>query len=308
MEKNSKIYIAGHDGFVGSAIVKNLQKNGYTNLVFKNYQELDLRDKKAVEAFFEREKPEYIFNAAAITGNAELHRSHPADIFYDNALMGIQLLKTASESGVKKFVMIGSATEYPDEAPLPLREDDLWNGFPEVTHAPYSIVKRALLTYGQACHAQYGISVVHPLMTSMYGPGAAPGSGPIPSFIERIDEAKRSGDETVSAWGTGKPLRDLLYIDDAAEAIVLAAERYDGVEPVNVGSGTEISIADLAKRIAALMDFKGTFVFDPTKSDGKMRRVLDTTKAEHLFGFRAQTDLEEGLRRTIKWYNGAHER
>ncbi len=306
--KKEKILVTGGAGFLGSAVIRALVARGVPreNISSPAFSACDLRDKASCEKAVAGVG--VVIHAAAITGNAELHRANPADIFYDNTLMGMQILKAASEERVKKFVTIGSVTEYPDDAPLPFREVNLWNGFPEATHAPYSIAKRALLTYGQACCTQYGISVVHLLMTTMYGPGAAKGSGPVPSFIERITEVKRTHGNEIVAWGTGKPLRDLLYVDDAAEAILLAAEKYDGTEPVNIGSGAEVSIADLAARIAALMDFGGKFVFDPSKPDGKMRRALDVAKAEKEFGFRAQTSLEEGLRKTIEWYNGTHER
>jgi GDP-L-fucose synthase len=298
-----KILVTGGAGFLGRHVLEQLLARGVSreNVFAPSAAELDLTVRRDCEKAVEGRA--VVIHAAAVTGNAELHRAHPADIFHDNALMGTQLLKAASEAGVKKIVTIGSVTEYPDVAPLPLRENDLWGGYPEATHAPYSIAKRALLTYGQACRVQYGISVIHLLMTSMYGPGAAPGSGPVPSFIERIAEAKRSGGKEITAWGTGKPLRDLLYVSDAAEAIVAATEKYDGSEPVNIGSGTEISIADLVAHIIALMDFKGGVIFDPTKPDGKMRRALDVTRAEKEFGFRAETDLESGLRKTIEWYN-----
>ena len=298
-----KILVTGGGGFLGSHIVSRLLAKGAPreNIFAPRSHELDLRTVKDCEAAVKRMT--VVIHAAAITGNAELHRAHPADIFYDNAVMGIQLLKAAVEAGVKKFVTIGSATEYPDAAKSPLKEAELWDGFPEATHAPYSIAKRALLSYGQACRTQYGMSVIHLLMTGMYGPGADANSGPIPSFIERIADAKKMNKDSVVAWGTGKPLRDFLYIEDAAEGIIAAMEKYDGSEPMNIGSGNEISIKDLMTRIAQLLDFQGEIVWDPTKPDGRMRRCLNITQAQNAIHFKVSTSLEEGLKKTIQWYN-----
>lgn len=247
-----------------------------------------------------------VIHLAGLTGGGTYHKEHPAEIFYGNMMMGVNLMEAARGAGVKKIVIAGSATEYPADAPMPLKEEDLWNGFPEARHAPYSIAKRALLVQGQAYRAQYGFNVVHLLLTSMFGPFAKPDGGPVPGFIERIVEAKKTGENEVVVWGTGKATRDFLYVGDAAEAIIMAAEKYDGAEPVNVGSGEETSIKILAETIAELCGFKGALHFDPTKSSDETRRVLDVSRAEKAFGFRARTSLRDGLRKTLEWYNSEH--
>ncbi|HUX35680.1 MAG TPA: NAD-dependent epimerase/dehydratase family protein [Candidatus Paceibacterota bacterium] len=300
---DKKILVTGGRGFLGSHIVKKLIERGVQpeNIFSPSSSELDLRKPEDCESAVRGK--EIIIHAAGITGDSQFHRDHPADIFYGNLIMGMELMEAAHRENVEKFVAIGSATEYPKSANMPFSEKEIWEGLPEPVHAPYALAKRALMAQGQAYRAQYGFHAIHLIMTSVYGDGARDESGPIPSLIKRIISAQRSGEDSVVVWGTGKPMRDFLYVDDAAEGIVLAAEKYDNPDPVNLGSGREISIKDAVGLIAEIIGFKGNLVFDATKPDGQMRRVLDISRAEQQFGFLAKTSLEEGLRKTIKWYN-----
>ncbi len=301
--EQAKFLVTGGGGFLGRYIISGLEKKGVfrKNIFSPNSTELDLRSfvncQKAVDGI------DIVIHAAGITGDAEFHQNHPGKIFYDNLIMGTQLLEAARRSGVKKFVSIGSATEYPKDAPMPLKEADLWNGLPENIHAPYAMAKKMLLVQEQAYRSEFGFHGIHLLLTSMYGPGSKENSGPIPSFIKRISEAKKAGVDSFSIWGTGAPMRDFLYIEDAAEGILLAAERYDSPEPVNLGSGDEVSIKTVAGYIADIMGFRGRFLFDSSKPDGQSRRILDITRARQGFGFSPSISMEDGLRKTIKWYN-----
>jgi GDP-L-fucose synthase len=228
-------------------------------------------------------------------------------MFYDNAVMGIQLMEHARRSGVEKFVTVGSVCAYPKFTPVPFREDDLWNGYPEETNAPYGLAKRMLLVQSQAYRAQYGFNAIYLIQVNLYGPGDnfdPASSHVIPALIKKLCDATESGADHIDLWGTGSASREFLYVDDAAKGIVLAAERYDGPEPVNLGVGREITIRELVTLVAELTGFSGELRWDPTKPDGQPRRVLDTTRARDLFGFTAQTSFDEGLRRTIEWYRG----
>lgn len=297
-----KILVTGGTGFLGQHIVRNLLARGVPqkNIFTPKSEDLDLRKRencrKAVAG------RNVVIHTAGITGNVELHKNHPARIFYDNLMMGVELMEAARVSGVEKFVTIGSATEYPNNARLPYREEDLWIGPVEENHAPYTIAKKMLLVEAQAYRKQYGLNAIHLLLTNMYGPGEHEDGGPIPSMIRRVADAKKNGRNFMEIWGTGKPTRDFLYVEDAAEGIILAAEKYDKEEPVNLGSGYEISIKEVAETIMRVMNFTGQLKFDASKPDGLMRRLLDASRAEREFGFRAMTDFEKGLKKTVTYH------
>lgn len=297
--KDKKILLTGGSGFLGAHVSATLVARGVAkeNIFSPRSRELDLRKLADCEAAVKGR--DLVIHAAGITGDVEFHKAHPGSIFYDNLVMGVQLMDAARRAGVKKFVTIGSATEYPSGADMPLREDELWNGPVEKNHEAYTIAKKMLLVEAQSYRKQYGFDAIHLLLTSMYGPGEKIDGGPIPSLIKRIAEAKASGTGLVTVWGTGNVTRDFLYVNDAAEGVVLAAEKYDKPEPVNLGSGREISIRELAEMIGGLMGFMGTFVFDASKPEGQARRLMDASRAEREFGFHAATDFQKGLKETI---------
>lgn len=287
---------------MGKHLIQKLKERGVLeeNIFAPASVELDLRLRENCEKAVDG--VQLVIHAAAVTGGAEFHKSKPADIFYDNLMMGVELMEAARKAGAEKFVTIGSATEYPDNAPLPFKEDDLWLGPVEPIHAPYTIAKKMLLVEAQAYRKQYGFNAVHILLTAIYGPGEYEDGGPIPALIRRIAAAKKENRGWVEVWGTGRATRDFLYVEDATEGIMRVAENYDRPEPINLASGFEISIRELAQLIARLMDFKGELRFDPEKPEGQPRRVLDTSRAERELGFKAMTHLEEGLRKTIEWH------
>jgi GDP-L-fucose synthase len=296
----AKIVVTGGAGFLGSRVIARLVAGGLRqeDMLAPRSEEYDLTVRANCESVVAG--AEIVVHAAGITGGGEFHRDHPGEIFYKNIVMGIELMEAARKAGVKKFVTIGSAAEYPEDAPLPLREETLWDGAPEGLHASYASAKRALLAQGQAYQQQYGFRAIHLLMTNMYGPGDKTDEGfVIPMMIERIRNAKAKGDAFIEVWGSGTPTRDFLYVDDAAEAVVLAAEKYDKPEPVNIGSGQEISIKELVATIAELMDFQGEIRWNTAKPDGQARRALDASRAEREFGFQATTSLREGLKKTF---------
>lgn len=251
------------------------------------------------------EGADVVIHLAANVGGIGLNREIPGEIFYDNAVMGIQLIEAARRNGVKKTVVAGTICAYPKFTPVPFREDDLWNGYPEETNAPYGIAKKALLVQLQAYREQYGFNGVYLLPVNLYGPYDdfdPRSSHVIPALIRKIQEAIDAGRPEVVLWGDGSPTREFIYVDDAAEGLVLAAERYEGAEPVNLGSGFEISIKELATKLGALMGFQGRFAWDPSKPNGQPRRMLDTSRALERFGFKASTNFDEGLKQTIAWY------
>lgn len=301
-----KILVTGAHGFLGRHLTANLLEKRQIpkeNLFLPRAEELDLRKWENCERAVKNQ--DIVIHLAAVTGSVEFHRLNPGKIFYDNIIMGVQLMEAARLAGAEKFVVIGSATEYPQGIPVPFKEDVLWEGYPEEIHASYSFAKKMLLVQGQAYRQQYNFNATHLLLTNVYGPGMNLEQGyVIDSLIQRIDEAKKAKRKIVEVWGTGNPTRDFLYIEDAAEGILLAAENYNKIEPVNIASGKEISIEALAGFLCHLMDFRGKIYWDTSKPDGQLRRILDISRAEKEFGFKPKTNLEDGLQKTIKWYYG----
>ncbi len=298
--RDTRILITGGTGFLGRHLAQSLRKRGVPDdqIFMPLHAEYDLRRPENCEKVVQG--CGVVIHLAAVTGNGEFHKAHPGDIFYDNITMGVELLEASRRFGVQKFVGIGSATEYPEHAELPFEESHLWDGYTEPLHAPYSYAKKALLVGGQAYHDQYKFPAIHLLLSNMYGPGEDSESGyVIPSLIKRILEAKKREDAVLEVWGTGTPTREFLYVEDAAEAILKAAELYDKPEPINIGSGEEIAIRDLVALLADLLHFKGEIRWDISKPDGRMRLALDVGKAEREFGFKATTSLRSGLEKTI---------
>jgi len=303
--QSNRFVVTGGGGFLGSFVVEELRTRGAEHLFVPRSEDYDLRDHDAILALLSDARPDIIVHLAAVVGGIGANREHPAEFFYDNLMMGTQLFHEAWQAGVKKFVSIGTVCAYPKFTPVPFREDDLWLGYPEETNAPYGLAKKMLLVQGQAYRQQYGFNSIYLLPTNLYGPrdNFDPASSHvIPALIRKFMEAKDRGDATVTAWGTGSPTREFLYVEDAARGIALATERYDGDEPVNLGSGMEISIKDLTETIAELVGFEGEVVWDDTKPDGQPRRLIDTSRAREAFGLEATTTFREGWQRTIEWY------
>jgi GDP-L-fucose synthase len=285
--------------------VERLQLSGATHIFVPRRSEYDLRDRVAIRAALERSRPDVVVHLAAVVGGIGANRANPGTFFYDNAIMGIELMEQARQFDVKKFVGVGTVCAYPKFTPVPFREEDLWNGYPEETNAPYGLAKKMLLVQAQAYRAQYGFNAIYLLPVNIYGPGDnfdPSGSHVIPALIKKCVDAKENDLPSVEVWGTGRASREFLYVDDAAEGIALATEKYDGAEPVNLGVGHEISIRELTLLIVKLTGYRGEIRWDATKPDGQPRRALDTSKARELFGFQARTTFEDGLRETVNWY------
>lgn len=304
---SKSVMVTGGAGFLGSHVVAELRRRGATRIFVPRSAEYDLRREADIRRALQRSEPDIVIHLAAVVGGIGANRREPGRFFYDNAIMGIQLMEQARLAGVAKFVSVGTVCAYPKQTPVPFREEDLWNGYPEETNAPYGLAKKMLLVQGQAYRQQYGFNAIYLLPVNLYGPGDSfdpERSHVIPALIRKFLEAKEQGAREVVAWGTGSASREFLYVEDAAEGIALATQRYDGAEPVNLGSGREITIRELAEVIARLIGFSGEIRWDASQPDGQPRRRLDTTKAKELFGFEARTPFEEGLRRTIAWYRG----
>jgi GDP-L-fucose synthase len=303
-----RVVVTGGAGFLGSYVVEVLRARGCPDPVVPRSRDYDLRREQDIVRLLEQARPDLIIHLAAVVGGIGANRDNPGRFLYDNLMMGVQLIEQARLAGVGKLVTIGTVCSYPKFAPVPFREDDLWNGYPEETNAPYGLAKKMLLVQGQAYRAQYGFPSIHLVPVNLYGPGDNfdPGSSHvIPALIKKCVDAVEGSAPAITIWGTGKASREFLYVADAAEGIVLAAERYDGFDPVNLGTGREITVAALVDLIASLTDFSGEIVWDSSKPDGQPRRMLDTSRAERAFGFRARTPFDEGLRRTIEWYVAA---
>ena len=300
-----EVLVTGGAGFLGSSLVRTLERHGLTkeNIRVPRSRDLDLR--RWEDCVTAVEDVDLVIHLAAKVGGIGYNMENPGSLFYDNAIMGIQLMEAARQAGVEKFVAVGTICAYPKFTPVPFREEDLWEGYPEETNAPYGLAKKMLLVQAQAYRQQYEFNAIYLLPVNLYGPGDnfdPTSSHVIPALIKKFIEAAETGAESVEVWGTGAASREFLYVDDAAEGIALAAERYDRPDPVNLGAGFEITIRDLATLIADLTGFTGEIVWDTTKPDGQPRRCLDVSRAEREFGFRAKAGFEDGLRTTIGWY------
>jgi GDP-L-fucose synthase len=303
-----RVLVTGGAGFLGWYVVEGLRARGCTDIIVPRSADCDLVQAEAVKRLFREVRPHVVIHLAARVGGIEANRQNPGRFFYENLMMGMQVMEEARLAGVRKFVGIGTICAYPKFTPIPFKEEDLWNGYPEETNAPYGLAKKMLLVQAQAYRQQYGFPAITLFPVNLYGPRDnfdLETSHVIPAMIRKFVEARRAGRSEVTLWGTGKPTREFLFVRDAAEGVLLAAERYDGREPVNLGAGFEISIADLAGLIAKLTRYAGRVVWDASRPDGQPRRCLDVTRAEKEFGFRASTTFEEGLRETIAWYESS---
>lgn len=338
---NKRITVTGGAGFLGNFVVKKLKERGCKDIFVPRSKEYDLVENEACKRLYQDARPDIVIHLAAKVGGIGANRSNPGKYFYDNLMMGVQMIEAGRQAGIEKFVAIGTICAYPKFTPVPFKEEDLWNGYPEETNAPYGLAKKMLLVQAQAYRQQYGFNAIYLLPVNLYGPGDnfdLESSHVIPAVIRKCMEAKNAEAKvkveisqsqsifsqpqpqpkpqpifskprpSITVWGTGKPTREFLYVEDAAEGIVLAAERYNSPDPVNLGSGYEISTKDLVELIASLTGFKGDIIWDTTKPDGQPRRKLDISRAEKEFGFKAEILLEEGLKRTIQWYldNSSH--
>jgi GDP-L-fucose synthase len=308
--QNRRVCVTGGAGFLGKVVVEKLRKRGAMDIFVPVQEQYDLVQPDGVARLLADARPDVIIHLAAHVGGIGANRAHPAEFFYDNLMMGVQLMHESWKLGVEKFVAIGTVCAYPKFTPLPFKEDDLWNGYPEETNAPYGLAKKMLLVQAQAYRQQYGFNAIFLLPVNLYGPGDnfdPRSSHVIPALIRKCIEAQKSGQSEIEVWGDGSPTREFLYVDDAAEGILLATEKYSGPDPINLGSGNEISIKALAEMIAGLSSFRGRLVWDTSKPNGQPRRALDVSRAQQYFGFRAQMNFEEGLRRTIEWYRSQPE-
>jgi GDP-L-fucose synthase len=306
----SRVLVTGGAGFVGSRVVEKLRKRQCDEIVVPRSKHYDLRNREHVETLFEQARPSIVIHLAATVGGIGGNQKNPARFFFDNAMMGIQLLDCAVRFHVDKFVCIGTVCSYPKFTAVPFKEEHIWNGYPEETNAPYGLAKKMLLVQAQAYRQQYGLNAIYLIPTNLYGPGDnfdPEMSHVIPALIRKCVEARELHENRIVAWGTGNASREFLYVEDAAEGIILGSELYNQPEPVNLGSGREISIRDVASLIASETGFEGTIEWDSSKPDGQPRRCLDTTRAKQEFGFEARTALREGLIKTIDWYQRSTE-
>jgi dTDP-glucose 4,6-dehydratase/GDP-L-fucose synthase len=300
------VMVTGGAGFLGSHLIAELeQRADDVDIFVPRSDEYDLREKSAIKRALRDSDPDIVLHLAATVGGIGANRANPGKYFYENAVMGIELMEQARVHGVEKFTILGTICSYPKHTPLPFSEDNLFKGYPEETNAPYGIAKKALLTQSQAYRDQYGFNSIYLMPVNLYGPGDdfdLETSHVIPAIIRKCVEARERGDQSITAWGTGDPTREFLYVKDAADGILTATERYDDSDPVNLGSGAEISIRNLVETIADVTEFRGDIEWDTSKPDGQPRRKLDTSRAREWFDWEATTDFREGLKRTVEWY------
>ena len=302
-----RIAVTGGAGFLGSYVLEGLARRGAAQVAVADIDRYDLTRLEDIRRMYDELRPEVVIHLAAVVGGIGANREHPGEFFYKNLMMGVQLIEEGRLRGIEKFVAIGTICAYPKFTPVPFKEDDLWGGYPEETNAPYGLAKKMLLVQSQAYRQQYGFNSIFLLPVNLYGPrdNFDPASSHvIPALIKKCVDAIRNGDDHIVCWGTGKVSREFIYAADAAEGILLATERYNGSEPVNIGAGFEITIKDLAEKIVKLSGFKGELRWDPSQPDGQPRRCLDVSRARRLFGFEAKMGFHEGLQRTIEWWEG----
>jgi GDP-L-fucose synthase len=301
----ARILVTGASGFLGQHVLAVLSDRGYRDVVTRRRAEVDLTQAEQVRALMEQVRPDAVVHLAAVVGGIGANRANPGSFFHDNLVMGVNVLEAARFAGVSKVLAVGTICSYPKFTPVPFKEDDLWNGYPEETNAPYGLAKKMLLVQAQAYRQQYGFNAIFVLPTNLYGPGDnfhPTNAHVIPDLIRKCVEARERGDARIALWGTGTPTREFLYVRDCAEGLVAALERYNDPDPVNLGSGREIRIADLARLVAEATGFDGEITFDPSFPDGQPRRHLDTSRARERFGWSAHTPFEAGLRATVDWY------
>jgi len=300
-----RVLVTGGAGFLGKQVVARLEERGCRDIFVPRSKDFDLVDMGAVRRLYEEVRPAIVIHLAARVGGIGANMKNPGSFFYENLMMGVQLMEQGRLQGVEKFVSVGTICAYPKFTPVPFKEENLWDGYPEETNAPYGLAKKMLLVQSQAYRQQYGFNAIYLLPVNLYGPGDnfdPEYSHVIPALIKKVFDAMERGEDKIEAWGSGSPTREFLYVEDAAEGIVLATEKYDKPDPVNLGAGFEISIKELAEMICELAGFDGTVGWDTTKPDGQPRRRLDITRAREEFGFEARTEFREGLKRTIDWY------
>ena len=300
-----RVMVTGGSGFLGSHVVDELKMAGCTDVVVPRSKQYDLREKEQVRKCLKDMKPDTVIHLAAVVGGIGANRKHPGSFFYDNAMMGVHIVEECRLFGVAKMTLAGTICAYPKITPIPFREENLWQGYPEETNAPYGLAKKMLLVQSQAYRQEYGFNSIFLLPVNLYGPRDnfnPESSHVIPALVRKAIEAKESKSDSMVCWGSGSATREFLYVSDCARAIVMATERYNGSEPVNIGSGMEISIRDLTQLIAKLTGFSGRIEWDPSKPDGQPRRCLDTSRANEYFGFKAQVPFEKGLKETIDWF------
>ena len=301
----AKIIVTGGAGFLGCHVVEEFRRRGAREIIVPEYPAVDLRERDSVRHLLESTRPDLIVHLAASVGGIGANRASPGTFFYDNMVMGLHILEEARRVGTQKVVVAGTICAYPKFAPIPFREDDMWNGYPEETNAPYGIAKKALLVMAQSYRQEFGSNFVMLFPVNLYGPRDnfdPKTSHVIPAMIRKFYEAKQKGQHQVTLWGDGTPTREFLFVEDAARGFALAAEKYDDPDPVNLGAGFEITIRELAEKTAKLLDYQGQIIWDPQMPNGQPRRMLDTSRAKERFGFEAQTSFEAGLRKTIEWY------
>ncbi len=303
--ENKKVLVTGGAGFLGSHLVKKLRELGCQNVFVPRIKDYNLVEMEAVQRVYKDSKPDIVLHLAARVGGIGANQANPGKFFYDNLMMGTQMMEVGRQFGIEKFSALGTVCAYPKFTPVPFKEENLWNGYPEETNAPYGLAKKMLLVQSQAYRHEYGFNSIFLMPVNLYGPGDnvdPKSSHVIPAIIKKCFDAIANDDKHIVLWGTGKPTREFLYVEDCAEAIILATEKYNKSDPVNIGAGFEISTRELAELIAKLTGFQGKITWDTSKPDGQPRRHLDTRKAEEEFRFKARTSFEEGLNKTIEWY------